>query len=558
MYGMRSATRLWVVISILVTVRGAMDVSMKALIVPCDTDVYQPPEIHKSLTKCQRKIQVLLLINNTGKGSKGTGFVHVTRVYEPEFERTSRLFNTIVIRLRRDNLLLAYPFRYLTTVNEKISESYKVRTSCDIDICGHHTASLLQPKGYCCNCEPGNNCTVHCLNYSKFWYFVCLLSRPVIKQNWYIKLFVETQHAAKRWNQVMPPKEELSLSAEQPEDSDQQNTVIASFLSDKASESDLVLKNYKKVRVLIPCPTPGVAVSQLPSVYAEGSDNILLVPSSVPTFKDISECLNDTTTYKTGNHCHPTYNKCFEEQPQDIFVREEAKRKAGRPTPVLLSFYRHSLPEAPILYNASSGERFLTFLYRQPHMSLIVMEINADNLTLVRESTKGRINGVSSRSTHAGSYIRVQVSNLGIAPAIFTVQATQCTHGVANSDTDTTLLTPQQSTLLLLVVHFGDLDIRNDINCTVELHDSEFGLIASRLVTLRPKKLCHCYLSCRCSCAGEKVDCQLMHAQDAVKAGVYKNRTTRDDHAPRFAESHSTLVATAAILLTAGKYGLAP
>lgn len=37
------------------------------------------------------------------------------------------------------------------------------------------------------------------------------------------------------------------------------------------------------------------------------------------------------------------------------------------------------------------------------------------------------------------------------------------------------------------------------IPLAVELHDSEYGLIASRTLTLRPHKRCLCYLSCHCS-----------------------------------------------------------
>lgn len=537
------------------TVSGLLaiaDIRMKALLAPCDNKAYQPVEMRNGLTDCKRKIQVTLVVNNTAGGNKENGYVHLTEVYEPEMERFSRLFNTIVIRLRQEELLLAYPMRYATTVNGKVTETVHASDSCNLTLCENGDMRKKPPKGYCCGCEVGGNCTVHCLNYSPLWYIVSLLGPPVIKQETYIRLFVQTEqpNLPERWKSLPEHPEELVLSADHSEDTNRENTVAASFLSEKADESTFVLKNYRKLRVLIPFPPLGIPVDRLPTVYAKGSDSIMLIPSNITKSSDVMECINSSLA-SISEHCHPTNKRCYQLEPYDIFLDEEAKQGAGVETSsILLSSYKDNLPDAPIVYNETSGERFLTFKYSHPHLSLILLEINADHIMLLRQGKKGRINVVSARSSYSGSAVRADVTNLGELPTIFTLQVTQCSHGVANSDTDSAPLRPRQSVVLLASVFFGALDIREDVKCTVELHDSEYGMVASRLVTMRPGKQCVCYLSCQCSCGNDSLSCHLINEEDAAKAGLYKSRAARatDDHDVELSPDKVVLLFTVALL----------
>ncbi|XP_075556756.1 hapless 2-like [Dermacentor variabilis] len=319
-----------------VTTPGALafaDVRMKALLVPCDNKAYQPTEVRNGLTKCKNKIEVTLLVNNTPGGNKGKSYIHLTEVYEPELERTSRLFNTIVIQHRQEELLLAYPMRYVATVNGKVTEKVVAQDVCDLTVCAGYTQKKKVLKGYCCNCEHGKNCTVHCLKDSPLWYTMSLLGAPVIKQETYVQLFVQKDGATLpyRWHTFPEYPEDLVLSADHPEDANRENTVTASFLSEKAAETALVLKNYKKLRVLVPFPSQRIRVANLPPVYAE-------------------------------------------------------RQASGEmPSPILLSYFKDKLPESPILFDETSGERFLTFVYEHPHLSVIHLELNADDIVLLRQ-----------------------------------------------------------------------------------------------------------------------------------------------------------------------------
>ncbi|CAN8032016.1 unnamed protein product, partial [Ixodes persulcatus] len=143
------------------------------------------------------------------------------------------------------------------------------------------------------------------------------------------------------------------------------------------------------------------------------------------------------------------------------------KRRTGEFPPLLLSSYKKQLPESPILFNETSGERFLTFFHAHSHLSLILLEINAENITFFKQGMNGRINVVSTRSSDSSSVVRVEAHNVGDTPAIFTALVTQCTHGVSNSDTSSAPVRPRRSILLLFVVQFGTLDIREDVRCTV-------------------------------------------------------------------------------------------
>ncbi|XP_075721652.1 hapless 2 isoform X1 [Rhipicephalus microplus] len=506
------------------------DVQMKALLAPCDNKAYEPKEVHNGVTKCKNKIQVTLLVNSTPGGNIGKGYVHLTEVYEPELERTSRLFNTIVIRLRQEELLLAYPMKYMANVNGKVTEKVVVHDSCDLTVCAGYVEQKMAPKGYCCGCDDDQNCTIHCLQYSPVWYTMSLLGPPIIKQEMYVELFVQRDRARlpERWRTFSEYPEELMLSADHPEDVNSEKTVSASFLSEKAAESAFVLKDYRKLRVLVPFPPVGIPVENFASIYTKGSDSIMLIPSNLTKPADVMECINKSLANAT-KHCHPQHHeKCLEGEPYDIFLDEEQKLASSEdPSPLLLSYFKDKLPESPILFNETSGERFLSFIYEHPHLSLILLEINADDIVLLRQGTKGRINVVSAHSSDSGSLVRIEVTNLGELATIFSAQVTQCSHGVANSDTDAGLVTPQRTLLLLTSVHFGALDIRDDLKCMVELHDSEYGMIASRSVILRPGKQCICYLSCECSCGNESLSCHLITELDALKAGLYKSRTTR-------------------------------
>ncbi|XP_040067245.1 uncharacterized protein LOC115316760 [Ixodes scapularis] len=227
---------------------------------------------------------------------------------------------------------VAVGMRLRLTVNGKVTETHLPEKSCNLSFCSEADKSMRPPRGYCCNCKSGGNCTVHCLTYSKLWYFVCVLGPPVIKQDTFVQLFVQSEHSnlSQRWQPLMDPPEELVLSAEHPLDSNSLNTVAASYLSEKAPEAEFVLKDYKTLRALIPYPNPGVPVNEMSSVFAE-------------------------------------------------------KRRTGEFPPLLLSSYKKQLPESPILFNETSGEHFLAFFHAHSHLSLILLEINAENITLFKQ-----------------------------------------------------------------------------------------------------------------------------------------------------------------------------
>ncbi|XP_049527495.1 uncharacterized protein LOC125947157 [Dermacentor silvarum] len=137
-----------------------------------------------------------------------------------------------------------------------------------------------------------------------------LLGAPVIKQETYVQLFVQKDGATlrERWHSFPEYPEELVLSADHPEDANRENTVTASFLSEKAAEAAFVLKNYKELRVLVPFPPLGIPVENLPPVYAKGSDSIMLLPSNLTKPADVMECINKSLA-ATPEHCHPTHKR---------------------------------------------------------------------------------------------------------------------------------------------------------------------------------------------------------------------------------------------------------
>ncbi|KAM7288302.1 hapless 2-like [Ixodes scapularis] len=576
------------------------DIKMKAVLTSCDSHAYEPMAFQNSITNCQKKIQISLLVNNTALvgpyGMLETSSVVATSISAERFRArkaavtcTSRrstnqswrgpLGSSAPSSFGSDRMTccsltlcatsqydqkprevfcfsstVAVGMRLRLTVNGKVTETHLPEKSCNLSFCSEADKSMRPPRGYCCNCKSGGNCTVHCLTYSKLWYFVCVLGPPVIKQDTFVQLFVQSEHSnlSQRWQPLMDPPEELVLSAEHPLDSNSLNTVAASYLSEKAPEAEFVLKDYKTLRALIPYPNPGVPVNEMSSVFAGGSDNIMLIPNNMTKSSDVLECINDLSLFNMADHCHPMNKRCFEKEPYDIFLREDEKRRTGEFPPLLLSSYKKQLPESPILFNETSGEHFLAFFHAHSHLSLILLEINAENITLFKQGTNGRINVVSTRSSDSSSVVRVEAHNVGDTPAIFTALVTQCTHGVSNSDTSSAPVRPRRSILLLFVVQFGTLDIREDVRCTVELHDSEFGMIASRLVTLRPGKQCFCYLSCQCSCGNESLECHLINEADAVKAGIYKSRSARSSDVPGLIGSVGLLLTLVLVLMAAG------
>ncbi|GFV18237.1 hypothetical protein TNCV_170401 [Trichonephila clavipes] len=72
-----------------------------------------------------------------GGTPEGLEYIYVKEVVDSETGFKVRLFNPIVIRLRQEQVVLAYPFRYLSAVNGKVSEiaihaeNTKDYTGCD-------------------------------------------------------------------------------------------------------------------------------------------------------------------------------------------------------------------------------------------------------------------------------------------------------------------------------------------------------------------------------------------------------------------------------------------
>ncbi|KAL1425598.1 hypothetical protein MTO96_019027 [Rhipicephalus appendiculatus] len=463
------------------------------------------------LASCDKKLAIVLRINNSEPVQKEDLYVFVDEATDPESNDSVKLLEPLVVKIYQHPVVLAHAFHYLGSVNGKLAEevytvanlsrpeSLKACYSNDIlDFqCGYDPDELY-PKGFCCpcaedECPPGGRqrrCdseerspSTHCLRESPY----CTDSPTSRNRN-----------------------------------------VVAKYLSSAEPEGGLPFETH---RLLVPHLAAGMAPDDLPPHMRNGARDYLVVPNHLLD-------LGDTVCSKVGSYfkafsnqderCQRHIGSCLELQPLDMWSQDDELRSQGKRSEYLLEGFADPTDE-PILVNERTGRRYLTLRYAgPPHLSVAFLEISADGLELRASDANQTLREVSTTATGNPVVIRLSVTNTAHTRAVLKAVIRGCSFGFGSASTDQVPLSPGQKLLMLLTVRAEGSMPTADVWCTVALESNDRGVLTSRSVLIRPKGHCLCYLHCQCMCLGELVECTVESMANRDK----RNSNTKPSAAP--------------------------
>ncbi|KAF8794889.1 Hapless 2 like protein [Argiope bruennichi] len=245
---------------------------------------------------------------------EGLEYIYVKEVTESSTGVKVRLLNPIVVRLRQNQIVLAYPFKYLSAVNGKASEiilnheNRKNYTGCDDTSSINPTCGLKFERGrvvpfsegFCCFCPETpvetkqtrgeQDCSrpapdleaqklkasAHCLHFSDVWYSVSALSDPVIFHDIFLQVYNQRHliNGSAVWVSLTH-EEDFELNYKNTSQYDTNKTIVASFFTESPKKGTILISSDEN-RLLIPQPMPGVELDKLP-----------------PAVKEWNYCMND-------------------------------------------------------------------------------------------------------------------------------------------------------------------------------------------------------------------------------------------------------------------------
>lgn len=481
---------------------------------------------------------------------EGEEYILIGDIYDPEIKTMVRLLNPITVMLRQEQVLLAYPFHYLTAVNGRASEmviNYENRknfTGCDDKSPVNPTCGLKHEKGkvvkysegFCCYCSVsgkqirgGQDCSItdgpnedtdlekykasaHCLLFHDVWYTVNELNSPSIQHTVYIQVFnrQELSNGSTTWVDLTQG-EEFTIGTQNPYQFDENKTIVGTYITERPGNGTISVP-FKDKRLLIPQPQPTVEREKLHAAVKNGArDYILLSKDKINSAGD--ECDKAGVSYEAfgeqDDRCEVPRNTCLSNQPLDFWEEDDNKRKSGGKGTNLLQFYGEPYKE-PILVNDTTHEHWLALEYYTQHLSVIYIELNADKIVALRAGKYAQIASVVTTSSSDGIDFHVAIINAGLVSSEFSVQAVRCSYDIPDTAKESSVITAQGKHDFVVTTKYGNIEVTEAFTCVVEVSSTLHGIIAMRKATIKPGKRCICYLHCNCKCIGGSLTCEPM------------------------------------------------
>ncbi|KAG8185582.1 hypothetical protein JTE90_023283 [Oedothorax gibbosus] len=526
-----------------------------------DSDKNSNPSYHK-ITDCHRKIRITVDLINEKKTPEGFEFIYLPKLADPSTGIQLWLVNPVVIRLKQTQVLLAYPFHYLSAVNGRATEivvNYENRknyTGCDDTssinpTCGiKHDRGRAIPysEGFCCFCpeEPidkkqargGQDCSLnvqsenvdeldrykasaHCLDYNDIWYTVSALSDPLIMHdislNVYNKRFLVNGSVV--WVSLLHDVD-FEIGYKNPYQFDENKTVVAVFQTNRPKNTTMLLSANDN-RLLMPQQMPGVPLQKLPPPLKNGAGDYLLISKSVIDASGVS-CDTGGISYeafaKQRDRCDVAKDSCLKNQPLEFWDVDNELRRSGKRGSFLLENY--GVPHKnPIIYDKETKEHWLALEYYETQHTVLTIEFKADDIVVLTPGKHAEISKVVTSSVEEKIDFFVSVANKDLSAATFEVQVSKCGYGIPDSSVDAKEIPPQWAEDFKLSTHQGNIELTEEFTCTVAVSSKTYGEVATREVIVKPVDRCICNLHCKCMCMGESLKCVPMSVKEFQAAG---------------------------------------
>ncbi|GIY84814.1 hypothetical protein CDAR_282111 [Caerostris darwini] len=490
---------------------------------------------------------------------EGFEYIYVKEVHDASTGVKVRLLNPIVLRLRQDQVVLAYPFKYVSAVNGKITEivvnreNTKNYTGCDETspinpTCGlkfERGKAVAYSEGFCCFCpdQPvskkqtrgGQDCShvepdlekqnlkasAHCLKFSDVWYSVSALNDPVIFHALYLQVYNQRHllNGTALWVSLSH-EEDFELNFKNASEYDENKTIVASYYTSNPQKGT-VLISADDNRLLIPQPLPGVPLDKLPLAVKNGATDYLLIKKSVINPVG-DECDMAGISFegfaKQKDRCEAPKNTCLKNQPLDFWEADDKKRKSGGKGVYLLENYGSPYKD-PIIIDKETKEHWLAIEYYDEQQTVLTIEFNADQIVALTPGRHIQISKVISSSKENKITFNVFLSNKDLAIATIFTQAIDCKFGVPDSNNVSKVVPPQRMDEFLLETTPGKIELTETFECMIVAGSPSYGVVSKREVSVKPLHRCICNMHCKCACLDGSLKCEPMEEEDYQAAG---------------------------------------
>lgn len=127
------------------------------------------PLIQSEVTKCVKKLILTIKMKNCGETNTQPQFIVIDHVYDPLSDKTVRLLNPYVIKMKEEQVSQAYGLRFVDFVNSQAKEQVYNKhdgnytgccTDCKKPTCGlvtYHGSIIPYSTGFCCSCDTEKN-----------------------------------------------------------------------------------------------------------------------------------------------------------------------------------------------------------------------------------------------------------------------------------------------------------------------------------------------------------------------------------------------------------------
>ncbi|XP_055948514.1 hapless 2-like isoform X2 [Argiope bruennichi] len=490
---------------------------------------------------------------------EGLEYIYVKEVTESSTGVKVRLLNPIVVRLRQNQIVLAYPFKYLSAVNGKASEiilnheNRKNYTGCDDTSSINPTCGLKFERGrvvpfsegFCCFCPETpvetkqtrgeQDCSrpapdleaqklkasAHCLHFSDVWYSVSALSDPVIFHDIFLQVYNQRHliNGSAVWVSLTH-EEDFELNYKNTSQYDTNKTIVASFFTESPKKGTILISSDEN-RLLIPQPMPGVELDKLPPAVKNGATDYLLIDKSVINPVG-DECDMAGVSYKgfakQPDRCDVPKGTCLKNQPLDFWESDEVKRKANQKGTHLLQNYGTPYKD-PIIIDKDTKDHWLALEYYDEQRTVLTIEFVADQITTLTPGKHIQISQVITASMEKKIKFYVYLSNKDLSPASLFAKAIDCEFEVPDSTNVTNIVPPQRTEEFVLETEPGNIELTETLKCTVVAGSSLYDVVSKREVLVKPLRRCICNMHCLCACMGESLTCEPMEEEDYHAAG---------------------------------------
>ncbi|GFV18233.1 hypothetical protein TNCV_170361 [Trichonephila clavipes] len=216
--------------------------------------------------------------------------------------------------------------------------------------------------------------------------------------------------------------------------------------------------------------------------------------------------------------CKSSFFSCLKNQPLDFWKADQAKKKSSQKGKYLLMNY--GIPyKDPIIINKDTKEHLLGLEYHEEQLTMVNVEFNADQIVALTPGRFAQISLIISATMEKKILIYVHLTNKGLSPATFFVQAIECEYGVLNSNNASKIVPPQRSEEFILETKPGVIQLAEKFVCTIVAGSSRYGNVAKREVLIKPDDRCICNRHCKCVCMSEGLTCEFLTEEDFHAAG---------------------------------------